>query len=263
MAKRDPADGSRGRSSARRSALAGAVMQGVTRNPLADPGILGVNMGASLAVVIGIAWFGLASATGFIWAAIVGAARRRRVRLRRRLARPGRRHPAQAGARRRRHLGRVRLARQRGHPAAQRHRRWRPAPGRSAASAAPRSTASARSRRSSPSASPICLLSARSLNSLALGDDLAAGLGERVAVARAVAALGAVLLCGAATAVAGPIAFVGLVVPHVCRLLVGVDHRWLLPFSALAGACLLTAADVRRPDRRPARARSTSASSPR
>ena len=58
------------------------------------------------------------------------------------------------------------------------------------------------------------------------------------------AAAGAVLLCGAATAVAGPIGFVGLVVPHLCRLLVGIDHRWLLPFSALIGASLLTAADV-------------------
>ena len=90
----------------------------------------------------------------------------------------------------------------------------------------------------------ICLLSARALNSLALGDDLAAGLGERVAMVRGVAGLGSVLLCGAATAVAGPIGFVGLVVPHVCRLLVGLDHRWLLPFSALVGASLLTAADV-------------------
>ena len=52
------------------------------------------------------------------------------------------------------------------------------------------------------------------------------------------------MLCGAATAIAGPIAFVGLVVPHVCRLLVGSDHRWLLPFSALGGAALLVAADV-------------------
>lgn len=90
----------------------------------------------------------------------------------------------------------------------------------------------------------ICLVSAKALNSLALGEELAAGLGERVALARGTAALGAVVLCGAATAVAGPIAFVGLVVPHACRLLAGVDHRWLLPFSALLGAALLTAADV-------------------
>src|SRR5690606_27975528 len=90
----------------------------------------------------------------------------------------------------------------------------------------------------------VSMITARGLNSLALGDDLAAGLGEHVALVRCVAAAGAVLLCGAATAVAGPIGFVGLVVPHLCRLLVGVDYRWLLPFSALAGASLLVAADV-------------------
>ena len=90
----------------------------------------------------------------------------------------------------------------------------------------------------------LCLAAARGLNSLALGDDVAAGLGERVARTRLLAALGAVTLCGAATAVAGPIAFVGLVVPHLCRLLIGIDHRWLLPLSAIVGAALLTAADV-------------------
>ena len=63
-------------------------------------------------------------------------------------------------------------------------------------------------------------------------------------LARSCAALGGVVLCGAATALAGPVAFVGLVVPHLCRLLVGPDHRWLLPYSALAGAALVTAADV-------------------
>ncbi len=90
----------------------------------------------------------------------------------------------------------------------------------------------------------LCLISARGLNSLALGDELAAGLGERVWLTRATAALGAVVLCGAATAVTGPVGFVGLVVPHACRLLIGVDHRWLIPFSAVAGAVLLTGADI-------------------
>jgi iron complex transport system permease protein len=85
---------------------------------------------------------------------------------------------------------------------------------------------------------------ARKLNTLALGDDIAAGLGENVAWIRAIAWLSAVLLCGATTAICGPIGFVGLVVPHLCRLLVGVDNRWLLIFSALVGACLLLSADV-------------------
>ena len=87
----------------------------------------------------------------------------------------------------------------------------------------------------------VCLATARGMNSLALGDDLAAGLGENVARTRLVSSAGAVILCGAATAVAGPIAFVGLVIPHLCRLLVGTDHRWLLPFSMVTGAALLVA----------------------
>lgn len=73
---------------------------------------------------------------------------------------------------------------------------------------------------------------------------MAAGLGELVAVAWGLASLGAVLLCGAKTAICGPIAFAGLMVPHLCRLLAGPDHRWLLPFPAPAGACLPIASDV-------------------
>jgi iron complex transport system permease protein len=90
----------------------------------------------------------------------------------------------------------------------------------------------------------VCFVCARGMNSLALGDDLAAGLGQNVARTRLVAFVGAVILCGAATAIAGPIGFVGLIVPHMCRLLVGTDHRWLLPFTAVSGAALLVAADV-------------------
>lgn len=90
----------------------------------------------------------------------------------------------------------------------------------------------------------ISVYSAPGLNALALGDELAAGLGQHVGTTRMVSAAGAVLLCGAATAVAGPIGFVGLVIPHACRLLIGIDHRWLIPFSAVTGAALLTASDI-------------------
>ncbi|MGY1664014.1 FecCD family ABC transporter permease, partial [Geodermatophilus sp. SYSU D00705] len=223
--------------------LSGAVMQGVTRNPLADPGVLGINMGASLAVVVGLAWFGLFSSTSIIWTAIAGAA----------LAAVfvyavgslGRGGPtplklALAGAATSAALVSfiTAVALPRG-DIAESVQSWEiggvgGATSGSIATVLPFLAVGF----------AVSLLSARSLNSLALGDELAAGLGERVAVARGVAALGSVLLCGAATAVAGPIGFVGLVVPHLCRLLVGVDHRWLLPFSALAGACLLTATDV-------------------
>ncbi|MFN3210092.1 MAG: FecCD family ABC transporter permease [Roseovarius sp.] len=223
--------------------LAGAVMQGVTRNPLADPGILGVNAGAAMAVVIGIAWLGMQTLTAFLWTAILGAA----------LAAC---FVYAIGS-----LGRggatpLKLA----------------LAGTATAIAATSFTTAIILPRNDIAGGVrswqvggiggatfdailpclpfllaglvLCLLSARSLNLLALGDDAAAGLGTNVAWARTGAALGAVLLCGATTAICGPIGFVGLVVPHVCRLLVGVDHRWLLPFSALTGAILLICADV-------------------
>ncbi|GAA1893389.1 FecCD family ABC transporter permease [Actinomadura bangladeshensis] len=223
--------------------LSGCVMQGVTRNPLADPGILGVNMGASLAVVTAVAFFGLTSPTGYIWVAMAGAAASAVFvytvgSLGRGGATPFK--LALAGAAtsaafaslvsavvlpRNDIAGGFRLWQIGGVGGASYERIGQVLPFLAAGCA-------------------ICLLCARSLNSLALGDEIAAGLGERVALIRGIAALGAVVLCGSATAVAGPIAFVGLIVPHACRLLAGVDHRWLLPLSALTGAALLTAADV-------------------
>ncbi|NHC22275.1 iron ABC transporter permease [Nocardioides sp. IC4_145] len=223
--------------------LAGAVMQGVTRNPLADPGILGVNMGASLAVITGIAWFGLTAAASFVWAAIAGAAlsavfvyavgslgRGGATPLK--LALAGTATSAAFAS----FITAVVLPR---NDIAGGVRSWQIG------------GVGGASFDTITLVLPfllvgllVCLVSARGLNSLALGDDVAAGLGERVALTRGAAAVGAVLLCGAATAAAGPIGFVGLVVPHLCRLLVGVDHRWLLPSSAVVGAALLTGADV-------------------
>jgi len=223
--------------------LAGAIMQGVTRNPLADPGILGVNMGASLAVVVGVAWFDIASADAYIWTAILGAGCSAVFvytigSLGRGGATPLK--LALAGAATsvafssmviaivlpRADIGGGIRSWQIGGVGGATFERILPVLPFLALGFA------------------ISLFSARKLNSLALGDELAAGLGERVALARAVAALGAILLCGATTAVCGPIGFLGLVVPHLCRLLIGVDHRWLLPFSMLGGACLLIAADI-------------------
>jgi iron complex transport system permease protein len=223
--------------------LAGAVMQGVTRNPLADPGILGVNMGASLAVVVGVAWFNIASAAAYIWTAVFGAACAAIfVYVIGSLGRGGATplKLALAGAAtsvafssmvlavvlpRNDIAGGIRSWQIGGVGGATFERILPVLPFLAAGFA-------------------VSLLSARKLNSLALGDETAAGLGERVAAARAVAALGAILLCGATTAICGPIGFIGLIVPHLCRVLVGVDHRWLLPFSALSGACLLLTADV-------------------
>jgi iron complex transport system permease protein len=90
----------------------------------------------------------------------------------------------------------------------------------------------------------VVLLAGRTLNGLALGEDIARGLGQRVGLSRAVIALGIVLLCGTATALAGPIGFVGLVVPHAVRFLTGPDYRWILPFSLIAAPALLLGADI-------------------
>jgi iron complex transport system permease protein len=84
----------------------------------------------------------------------------------------------------------------------------------------------------------------RVLNGLALGDDVARGLGQNVGLSRGIIGLGIVLLCGSATALAGPIGFLGLVVPHAIRSLTGPDYRWILPFSMVSAPILLIAADV-------------------
>ena len=90
----------------------------------------------------------------------------------------------------------------------------------------------------------IALLAGRSLNGLALGEDLAVALGQRVRLTRTVLFAAIALLCGAATAAIGPIVFVGLVVPHVARMICGPDYRWILAFSALLGPIILLLADV-------------------
>ena len=223
--------------------LAGAGMQAVTRNPLADPGILGVSGGAALAVVIGIVFFGLTDPTVYLFVAISGAAVAAvfvygvgslggggATPLKLTLAGAAI-SAAFASLTSALLLPRV--------DAMETFRFWQI--GGVGGATWDRITLVL------PAllvGALVCFLCARGMNSLALGDDLAAGLGENVFRTRLVAAAGAVILCGAATAVAGPIAFVGLVIPHLCRLLVGTDHRWLLPFCAVAGAALLVAADV-------------------
>jgi iron complex transport system permease protein len=224
-------------------ALSGTTMQAVTRNPLADPGILGVSSGAALAVVVGIAFFGMSDPYSYIWVAIGGAAlaaafvytvgslgRDGATPLKLALA------GAAISATFSSLVSAVLLPRV---DALTTFRFWQIG-GVGGGSwekiglLVPFLVVGA----------AICFFSARGMNMLALGDDLAAGLGESVLRTRLVAAAGAVLLCGVATAVAGPIGFVGLVVPHLCRLLVGTDLRWLIPFSAITGAALLVAADV-------------------
>jgi iron complex transport system permease protein len=90
----------------------------------------------------------------------------------------------------------------------------------------------------------LALALGRQITTLALGDDVAAGLGQNVALIKSLAALATVVLAGAGVALAGPVGFVGLVIPHVVRFFVGVDYRWILPYSMLLGGSFLVASDV-------------------
>ncbi|WP_019481398.1 FecCD family ABC transporter permease [Arthrobacter sp. TB 23] len=223
--------------------LAGAAMQGVARNPLADPGILGVNAGAALAVVIGIYVFGIAEVTGYIWFAFAGAAFAAVVVYA--IASLGREGAtpiklALAGAALSAGLGSLMNAvLVSSQETLDRFRFWQVG------------TVSGRGWDVLLPVLPflvvgilLTLLTGKALNSLSLGDDIAKGLGQNVAIARGVAALGVVILCGAATAAAGPIAFVGLVIPHMVRVLTGPDYRWILPFSVALAPVLLIGADI-------------------
>ncbi|QDG61968.1 iron ABC transporter permease [Pseudarthrobacter sp. NIBRBAC000502771] len=223
--------------------LAGAAMQGVARNPLADPGIVGVNAGAALAVVAGIYLFGVTTFTGYIWFAFTGAAAAAIVvyliaSLGREGATPVK--LALAGAALSAGLSSLmNVILVSSQDTLDRFRFWQVGgiAGRDWSVLLPGLPFVA-------AGALVVLLAGWTLNSLALGDDVARGLGQRVGLSRAVVALGVVLLCGTATALAGPIGFVGLVVPHAVRFLAGPDYRWILPLSLVAAPALLLGADI-------------------
>ncbi len=223
--------------------LAGTLMQGHTRNPLADPGLLGVEAGAAFFVVIGIYALGVTNLFGYVWFAFAGAfAASVLVFL---LGSLGRGGPtpvtlALAGVAVSALLAAltsaVLLADLETLDA---YRFW------AVGSLAGRDTGIA------AQVAPfllvgllLAIMNAPGLNLLALGEDVARGLGHRVAVTRWTGLVAITLLAGAAVAACGPIGFIGLVVPHMARALTGPDHRWLLPAAGLAGAVLLLAADV-------------------
>lgn len=223
--------------------LSGAVMQGVTRNPLADPGILGIEAGAALAVVVGIYSFGIATLAGYVWFAFAGAALASVVVYALGSLGRGGATPVKLAL-----AGAALAALLQSLTSAvllldvetlDQFRFW------IVGSLAGRDgTVAAQVTPFLVVGAVLALASARSLNTLALGDDMARSLGQRVQLARGIAALSVVILCGAATAAAGPIAFVGLTVPHVARAIVGPDYRWILPWSLVLGPTLLLSADV-------------------
>jgi iron complex transport system permease protein len=223
--------------------LAGAMMQGVTRNPLADPGLLGVDAGAALAVVVAIHSFGITTLTGHVWFAFAGAGIASAVvYLLGSLGRVGATPVklALAGAA----LTALLTALTQSIllldvQSLDVFRFWvvGSLAGRDAdvlAQVAPFLLVGV----------ALALASGRTLNTLSLGDDVARSLGQRIAPARGLAALGIMVLCGAATAAAGPIGFIGLTVPHVARAICGPDYRWILAWSLVLAPTLLLAADV-------------------
>ena len=223
--------------------VGGAVMQGLTRNPLADPGILGVNAGAALFVVMGIYWFDNTSLLGYVWFAFAGAAVASVIVYT--LGSMGREGAtpvklALAGAALTALLGSITTAILLiDVDTLDQFRFW--AVG----------SLSGRTATIAANVAPfiivglvLAIASGPMLNGLALGDDVARSLGQRIALSRVIGAVAIVLLCGAATAAAGPIAFVGLAIPHVARVITGPDYRWVIPYSIVLAPVLLLGSDI-------------------
>lgn len=223
-------------------AVAGALMQGLTRNPLADPSILGISAGAALAVVATTFFLGDASAQLYIWVAFAGAAIAAiSVYSLGSLGRSGM-TPLKlvlAGAvlsyllsalttgmliLNQRTLDEVRfwLA---GSVAGNLDVFWQVLPYVLVGLG-------------------VAFGMGKQITALTLGEDVAQGLGLKTQSIKATAAAVVVLLAGSAVALAGPIGFIGLVIPHMVRFYVGVDYRWILPYVAVWGAMLLTLADL-------------------
>lgn len=221
---------------------AGVVMQALTRNPLAEPGLLGVNAGAAAGVVVAIAGFGGSGVAGSIFGGLVGAALAGlAVVLLGGLM--GRFSPVRlvlTGSA----LSVVLLALTQiitvnsDAEVFDRFRHW---------------AVGSLEGRGYEVLAPVTVLVglglaivaglARALDAVVLGDDLARGLGASPAAVWSLASLAVILLAGAATAAAGPISFLGLAAPHVARAVVGPSHRWLIAYAMLIGALLMLAAD--------------------
>ncbi|MGI5520182.1 FecCD family ABC transporter permease [Micromonospora sp. CA-259024] len=223
--------------------VAGAILQGVTRNPLADAGILGINSGAAAFVVFAITVLGVRGVGVYVWFAFAGAIAA--LALVYAIASLGREGAtpvklALAGAAVTAGLTSVTSGIVMTNVDALNELRfWQV--GSLAGRYGPILTGVA----------PFLLLGlaaslgfGRAINGLALGEDVARGLGQQVTRTRAAAFAVVAVLAGAATAACGPIVFVGLVVPHLARFICGPDYRWILPYSMLLAPIVLLLADV-------------------
>ncbi|MEV1171339.1 iron ABC transporter permease [Nonomuraea sp. NPDC049784] len=224
--------------------VAGALMQGHTRNPLADPGLLGVTQGAAFAMVASIILLGASSLPAYIWFGLAGAL----------IASVGVFALGMVGGRGGPTPVTLALAGTAvsallyaltsaivllNEQAMDVFRFWQAG------------SIAARGADVVWQVLPfilvglvLAMVNAPGLNALSLGEDVARSLGQNIALTRTVGVAAVTLLSGAAVAACGSLAFVGLIVPHLARPLSGTDHRWLLPYSGLVGAALLLLADV-------------------
>ncbi|MBW4537475.1 MAG: iron ABC transporter permease [Pleurocapsa minor HA4230-MV1] len=224
-------------------AVAGAIMQGLTRNPLASPDILGVNAGAALAVVAGTLIFGSNSLIIYAWYAFAGAAISAiAVYFLGSLGRGGLTpfNLTIAGAALTVFISSITsgilILSQR---TLEEIRFWLAG------------SVAGRDMNLLLQVLPyICIglilaiALSKQITILSLGEDTARSLGQSTGLIKILAAISIILLAGASVAIAGPIGFVGLIVPHLVRFLVGVDYRWILPYSAILGAIILLIADL-------------------
>ena len=223
--------------------VAGALIQALTRNPLADPGILGVNAGAAFFVALGIAAFGVSSISGYVWFAFAGALVVTVVVYLIGSAGRGGADPVQltlAGVALGAVLSGIVTVMVLIDPQTfDQMRNW---------------NAGSIVGRGWDILLPVlpflmiglllAIVASSSLNTIALGDDLAKSLGANVARTRTIVILAVTLLAGGATAIAGPIGFVGLMVPHIARWFTGPDQRWILAYTMLLAPSLVLTADI-------------------
>ncbi|WP_191560242.1 FecCD family ABC transporter permease [Metabacillus idriensis] len=224
-------------------AIAGALMQALTKNPLASPGVFGINAGAGFFVVIAVSIFGVSSLQAYTWISFLGAA-------------VAAFSVYFVGSFGREGLTPMKLTLA------------------GAAMAALFSSltqgflvtnesaldqvlfwlaGSVQGRKLemlysilpyTGTALIICFFLASKINLLMMGEDVAKGLGQKTGTVKLITAIVIIFLAGGSVAIAGPVGFVGIVIPHIARYFVGNDHRWILPYCAVLGGVLLVAADI-------------------
>ncbi|MFJ7929829.1 FecCD family ABC transporter permease [Peribacillus sp. NPDC096448] len=224
-------------------AISGVLMQTLTKNPLASPDIFGVNAGAGLAVVTGVTVFGISNLQVFTWLSFIGAAIAAiSIYMIGSMGRGGL-TPMKltlAGAAMTAMVASLTQGLLVSNEALLEQVLFWLA-----------GSVSGRSLENLVAVLPylaagwgLALIMSGKMNVLSMGEDVAKGLGLNIVFLKLVLGLAIILLAGGSVAVAGPIGFIGIVVPHLARSIVGIDHRWLIPFSGLFGAVLLIAADV-------------------